>query len=120
MVRLPHVAAAAIAAVFLSPLFAHAQGTVADYRGAIELRERVQSLPVNVPEPAVWVDKAPRFWYRKSVAGGNEFVMVDAASLAKRAPFDHQRLATALNASVKPTKPYTAVTLPFTTFSLDE
>ncbi len=120
MLRPRYVAAAAFAAVSLFPPTAHAQSTVADYRRAMELRERVQALPVNVPEPAVWVDKAARFWYRKSVAGGNEFVMVDAASLAKRPPFDHQRLADSLNAAVKPVKSYTAVTLPFTTFSLDE
>jgi len=120
MLRLRHVVPAALAAVTLLPLSALAQGTVADYRRAIDLRERVQALPVNVPEAAVWVDKAPRFWYRKSVAGGNEFVLVDAATLAKRPPFDHQRLAAALNTAVKPAKPYTAVTLPFTTFSLDE
>ena len=120
MLRLRHVAAAALAAVILSPFTAQAQGTVADYRRAMELRERVQRLPVNVPEPAVWVDEGTAFWYRKSVAGGNEFVLVDAATLAKRAPFDHQRLATALNTALKPAKPYTAVTLPFTAFSLDE
>src|SRR6188768_881126 len=117
MLRQRHLVAAVLAAVSLSALPTHAQGTVADYRRAMELRERVQPLPVNVPEPAVWIDKAPRFWYRKSVAGGNEFVMVDAATLAKRPPFDHQRVAAVLNTAVKPAKPYTAVTLPFTTFS---
>jgi hypothetical protein len=58
MLRPRHVAAAAFAAVSLFPLTAHAQSTVADYRRAMELRARVQTLPVNVPEPAVWVDKA--------------------------------------------------------------
>ena len=49
-------------AALLAPAFAGAQGTVADYRRAMELRDKVQALPVNVPEPATWIDKTSRFW----------------------------------------------------------
>ena len=101
----------------LAPAFAAAQGTVADYRRAMELRDKVQALPVNVPEPATWIDKTSRFWYRRSVKDGTEFVLVDASTQAKRPAFDHQRLADVLNAAIKPPKAYTAVTLPFNTFS---
>ena len=104
-------------AALLAPAFAGAQGTVADYRRAMELRDKVQALPVNVPEPATWIDKTTRFWYRRSVKAGAEFVLVDASTQAKRPAFDHQRLADVLNAAIKPPKAYTAITLPFNTFS---
>ena len=97
-----------------------AQGTVADYRRAMGLREAYQSLALDVPEPATWIDKTERFWYRRSVKGGNEFVVVDAATQQKTPAFDHQRLAAALNAAIRPEKAYTPVTLPFTTFSFAE
>ena len=72
---------------------------------------------INMPEAATWIEKTPRFWYRKSVKGGNEFVLMDAATQQKRPAFDHEKLAAALNGVVKPEKPYTAVTLPFNTFN---
>ncbi len=97
-----------------------AQGTVADYQRAIGLRERYESLTVNVPQPATWIEKTSRFWYRKSVPGGTEFVLVDAMTQQKKPPFDHQRLADALSAAIKPEKKYTPVTLPFTAFTFAE
>ena len=118
--RITRVAAAS-ALLFLHVLVfagaARAQGTVADYQRAMGLREKVQGLAVNVPEPATWVEKAPRFWYRKSVKGGNEFVLVDATTSQKRPAFDHEKLAAALTALIKPEKAYTGVTLPFNTFN---
>ena len=66
-------------APLVSVLPAMAQGTVADYQRAMGLREKYQGLAPNVPEPATWIEKTPRFWYRKSVKGGNEFVLVEAA-----------------------------------------
>jgi dipeptidyl aminopeptidase/acylaminoacyl peptidase len=96
---------------------AHAQGTIADYQRAMGLREKYQGLAINVPEPAVWIEKQPKFWYRKSVKGGNEFVLVDAATQAKTPAFDHAKLAERLNGMIKPEKPYTPATLPFNTFS---
>ncbi len=100
----------------LLPRPAGAQGTAADYRRAIGLRDAYQALALNVPEPATWIEKTNRFWYRRSVKGGHEFILIDAASRQKQPAFDHERLASALNATVKPEKAYTAVTLPFTTF----
>jgi dipeptidyl aminopeptidase/acylaminoacyl peptidase len=95
----------------------HAQGTVADYQRAQGLREKVQGLAVNVPEPATWIEKTTRFWYRKSVKGGNQFVVVDATTTEKQPAFDHEKLAASLTALIKPEKPYTAITLPFNTFN---
>src|SRR5215467_12195383 len=72
-----------------------------------------QDLAINVPETANAIPDTSRFWYRKSVKGGNEFVVVDAETLVKRPAFDHERLAAAL--SDDSTK-YTAITLPFNSF----
>ncbi len=84
-----------LALLLVSP---HAAGqTRADYERALSLRDRYQNLTVNVPEPATWVGKTGRFHYRKSVNGGHEFVLVDAATQARRPAFDHERLARALS-----------------------
>ena len=101
----------------LLPSTAVAQGALADYQRAMGLRERYQDLAINAPGSANWLEKEAKFWYRKSVKGGAEFVLVDAATQEKTPPFDHAKLAERLNEIVKPDKPYTAVTLPFNTFS---
>jgi hypothetical protein len=92
-----------------------AQGTLEDYRRAAVINQRLGGLTVDIAQTPTWVGPT-RFWYRKSVKGGNQFVMVDAASGEKRAPFDHARLATALTSAASPRAPYGATTLPFTEF----
>ncbi|MFN7949750.1 MAG: DPP IV N-terminal domain-containing protein [Blastocatellia bacterium] len=87
------------------------QGTVADYERAASLREKYTSLAVNLTERANWIEKTSRFWYRKAVKGGSEFVLFDAETLARRPAFDHERLATALSAATN--EKYTALKLPF-------
>ena len=54
-----------ISAVSARP--ALAQGTIADYQRAMGLRDKYQGLAINVPDAATWIEKTPRFWYRKSV-----------------------------------------------------
>jgi len=93
------------------PALAAAQGTVADYERANSLRAKFQNLTAGVAERPNWIGKTPRFWYRKSVKGGNEFVLVDAAKATKKPAFNHARLAAALSEAAK--EKYTAVTLPF-------
>jgi len=90
---------------------AHAQGTAADYQRAQSLREKFQGLAVNVPGNSTWIEGGDHFWYRKSVPGGYEFIIVDAESLTKKPAFDHEKLAPALSAASG--QKYTAVTLPF-------
>jgi dipeptidyl aminopeptidase/acylaminoacyl peptidase len=99
------------------PLTTPAQGTAADYARSAQITQRFQGLAVNIAERPVWIGGAGsnRFWYRKSVKGGNEFVLVDADARTKAPPFDHARLATALSAASR--QSYTAITLPFTTFA---
>jgi dipeptidyl aminopeptidase/acylaminoacyl peptidase len=91
---------------------AFAQGTLADYERAAGLRQKFEGLAVNVPGPVTWIEGTNRFWYRKSVRGGNEFVVVDADALTKRPAFDHEKLAAALSAASG--EKYTALKLPFT------
>ena len=106
------------AAVVLLPATTRAQVTRADYERAAGLREKYQAAALNVPGPATWVEKTSRFVYRRSVKGGNEFVMVDAETREKRPPFDHEKLAASL--SKETGNKYTAVTLPFNTFGFIE
>ena len=107
--------AAPLAAVFLASSSSYGQGTVADYQRANGLRTKYEALALNVAGPVSWVENSSRFWYRKSVKGGSEFVMVDAATQQKQPAFDHEKLAAALSRETR--NSYTGITLPFTTFS---
>ena len=100
--------------VILLPAVASGQGTQADFQRSATVNERLAGLTVNVAQPPTWIGPTS-FWYRKSVKGGFEFVLVDAATGAKRAPFDHARLAAALSSAAGAS--YTAATLPFSEFS---
>ncbi len=97
--------------LLLLPTFAFAQGTLADYERANGLREKFVGAVLNLPERPNWIEKTNHFWYRKAVKGGNEFVFVDAETLAKRPAFDHEKLAAALSAAAN--EKYTALKLPF-------
>jgi dipeptidyl aminopeptidase/acylaminoacyl peptidase len=93
---------------------ATAQPTRADYDRALALRERYEGLVTGVPEAATWIGETLRFWYRRSVTDGTEFVVMDAVTGEKRAAFDHALLAAELAREISPTaSPYR---LPFTTF----
>jgi dipeptidyl aminopeptidase/acylaminoacyl peptidase len=102
---------AVVLGCMLSTSALSAQGTLADYQRAHDLRARAFDLVVNVPGPSHWIGDEHRFWYARSVKGGNEYVLVDADASTKRSAFDQARLATAISAATG--KPYTALTLPF-------
>ncbi len=93
---------------------AQGQDVLALYARSASLGDRTQGKVFNVAETPTWIQGSAEFWYRKSVKGGNQFVLVDPAAKTKAAPFDHARLATSLSAAAAAT--YTAVTLPFNTF----
>jgi dipeptidyl aminopeptidase/acylaminoacyl peptidase len=99
--------------IYLSLLPVYAQGTLADYERAFGLREKFEKLAYNIPGRINWIGKTHRFWYRRSVKGGHEFVLFDVERLAKRPAFDHERLAAALSSAAG--KEYKALELPFTT-----
>jgi dipeptidyl aminopeptidase/acylaminoacyl peptidase len=87
----------------------------ADYERSSTLNQRIANKMIDVAESPNWIEGSSRFWYRKSVRGGNQFVLVDATAATKAAPFDHARLAAALSSASGGS--YTALTLPFTTFT---
>ena len=62
----------------LIPLPASAQVTRADYDRATGLRSKLQPLALNIVDRGGWIGKSSRYWYRKSVPGGNEYWIVDA------------------------------------------
>jgi dipeptidyl aminopeptidase/acylaminoacyl peptidase len=101
--------------VELLPAMAGAQGTAADYLRANGLREKYQNLAVGMADSPTWIGRTTRFWYRRSVQGGNEFVLVDADTQAKRPAFDHEKVAASLSKLAGRT--YTAQTLPFNSIS---
>lgn len=91
--------------------------TAADYDRARGLQAKNRGLVVDAIESPTWSGNA-RLLYRKSVAGGNTFMLVDVGNRqapVKRSAFDHDRLATALGAVTG--RRYTAVTLPFTFYT---
>ncbi|MEO7966550.1 MAG: DPP IV N-terminal domain-containing protein [Gemmatimonadaceae bacterium] len=106
----------ALAFSFADGTSARAQATSADFQRAEGLRQQLDGLIVDAPESPNWIEEGRRFWYRKSVRGGNAFVMFDIVTKAKSAPFDHARLAAALPPKAGTT--YSAVTLPFRDFTL--
>lgn len=97
------------------PSVALAQGTVADYKRAMGLRDKYQNTVLNMADQARWLENTNRLVYRKTVTGGFEFVVVDADAGTRKTPFDHAKLAAALSTANNET--YTAATLPFNTFN---
>lgn len=95
------------------PLFLAAQGTQRDYERAFELRDKVQSLVLNVVDNISWIEKTSRFCYRKTIKGGYEFMIFDAEKLTKQSAFDHEKLAASLSSATG--EKYTAANLPFGT-----
>jgi len=91
---------------------------LADYQRAMGLRDKYDGLAVDIADPPRWIERSSRLWYRKSVKGGNQFVMVNADTQAKAPAFDHEKLAAGL--STASGRKYTALTLPFTQFTFED
>jgi dipeptidyl aminopeptidase/acylaminoacyl peptidase len=106
---LPSLATVVVCTLSFSAI--HAQGTLADYQRAHDLGAKSFDLVVNVPGPAHWIGDEHRFWYAKSVKGGNDYELVDADASTKKPAFDQARLASAISAVTGHS--YTALTLPF-------
>ena len=71
-------------------------------------------LVVGMPGRPTWLAD-DRFWYRATVPGGAEFVLVDPARAVREPAFDHARSRRrSLSAAAR--ESYTAPTLPFTEF----
>ena len=114
MRRTTRLWASAVLVTLAGAANAGAQVTAADYDRAMGLRVRWMYLTEGVADPATWVDGTSRFYYRKTVKGGFQFVMVDAETQQRRPAFDHDRLAAGLSAATD--QRYTGLRLPFETF----
>jgi dipeptidyl aminopeptidase/acylaminoacyl peptidase len=111
-----HTLPAALTLVALfTPSAAFAQATLADYQRAMTLRDTYTGLALHVAEAPRWIEQTSRFYYRRTVKGGHEWMLVDGTTLEKKPAFDHARLATAVATATK--RKATAVELPFTTFT---
>ena len=71
--------------LLLVPVVAIAQGTATDYKRAEDLNKKYQGLAVDIAEAPHWLPGSARLWYRKSVTGGNVFVLADVATKTKKA-----------------------------------
>ena len=99
----------------LTPAFASAQGTVQDYVRANGLRDKYSGLVQNVADAPRWIEQTSRFYYRKTVKGGHEWVLVNGETREKQPAFDHAKLAAAIATATS--RKATATELPFTTFT---
>ena len=90
---------------------AWSQGTLADYERGQALQIKARGLVTGVPGASTWIGKSDRFWYPRTVKGGTEFVLVDAAAGTKGPAFDHDKLAAAISSATG--VHYTALKLPF-------
>jgi len=104
-----------LVALLVLPMVLFGQGGLEDYRRSFGLRDRYADLAVNLPERATWIEGGTKFWYRKTVKGGGEFVIVDASSLEKKPAFDHTRLAEGITKATG--EKVGALNLPFTSFN---
>src|SRR5687767_2076822 len=106
--------AAVVASVaqFANQPAAQSQDVRAAYDRAESLTRRTQGLMVDDIQALNFVPDSTKLWYRKTVKGGHEFVLVDAVARTKGPAFDHARLAMSLSAAAKGT--YVAEALPLT------
>jgi dienelactone hydrolase len=87
------------------------QGTFADYQRAQGLQAKARGLVANAPGATTWIGETEHFWYPRSVPGGTEFVVADAAAGTKKLAFDHEKLAAAISSATG--RKAGALTLPF-------
>ena len=105
-------------AIISAPDHLFAQGTLDDYQRAMTIRDRYAGLALHVPEAPRWIDQTSRFYYRRTVKGGHEWMLVDGTTQEKKPAFDHARLATAIASATK--RKASPLELPFTTFTFVE
>src|ERR1035441_10749863 len=97
--HLAFATARALALAALAAGAALAQGAFADYQRAQGLQAKARGLVTGTPGAATWIGDSGQFWYSRTVQGGAEFLMVDATNATKKPAFDHDKLASAINAA---------------------
>ena len=91
----------ALSALFIvTPLVAQAglqEITADDYRRAeLSLSQSTSPLVFGASVDPQWLEDG-RFWYRSTLSGGTEFIIVDPSELTRERAFDHDRIAAVLN-----------------------
>ena len=104
--------------VLSAPSTALAQVTLADYQRAQSLRQTYESAAVFVPDTPTWIGTTHRFYYRRSLANGYEFLIVDADTQQKQPAFDHTKLAESLSKASG--RAYSSTRLPFNNFTFND
>ena len=104
-----------VSGVVVLPAVVFGQGAVQDYVRAVGLRDKYTGLALNVVDGPRWIAQTNRFYYRRTVKGGHEWILVDGATQAKQPAFDHAKLAAAIATATS--RKATATELPFTTFT---
>jgi len=94
-----------------TPTIVQAQGRLADYERADQLRSMVRGLVYDSIMESDWVGESDRFWYSKNSRQGKEFILVNAERRGRGPAFDHARLAAALSQAAG--EQYEANDLPF-------
>ncbi len=114
-------AAAILAAASIAPASLAAQQpavtvTAEDYaRAESFLAASTNGLVYGASVQPNWLP-GDRFWYRSTLPGGAEFILVDAAAGTRGPAFDHERLAAALSTATGDA--FEPLGLPFRTFEL--
>jgi len=86
-----------VAFILLAPAALNAQGTREDYARAERfLPQDLDGLVLNEGVEPNWLDDSDRFWYRRELVEGKEFLLVDASAGTREPAFDHEALAAAL------------------------
>jgi putative intracellular protease/amidase len=99
------------------PAMAQMQLSPADYERALNMQEKYRNLVLHLPDDIQWIEGSDRFIYRRSIAGGHEFLQVDAEKQTQQPAFDHAKLAAEITKELgEPVKPEA---LPFERFHLD-
>lgn len=88
----------------------------AAYSRSLHLREQWMRLTKGMTGPVTWID-AEHVRYRRTVAGGVEFVVRRVGEAQPRPAFDHARLAAALGETLQ--QPVDARRLPFADFEYE-
>jgi dipeptidyl aminopeptidase/acylaminoacyl peptidase len=93
------VAIALFASLLLAgePTTAHPHGTKTDYERAASLGRQFQGKVFKAVVHPHWFADHNRFWYRNDVAGGREFIVVDAVAGKREPAFDYARLSAAFD-----------------------
>lgn len=95
-----------------------AQVTIGDYQRAQSLRQAYEAAAAGIADAPTWIGTTHRFYYRRALANGHEFITVDADTRQKQPSFDHARLAAALTTATRQT--YEPTRLPFQTFTFND